>query len=60
MIMKKCSSCTAYIVLFVIFLTTSIKTLTVLLFAFYWYSKKDTLKEQFIKGINRKYQTNQY
>ena len=49
-----CNSCTIYIVLLVIFLIISLSISSVSVY-FHWYSKKDTLKQQFIKHINGKY-----
>ena len=43
---KVCSSCTIYIVLFVIFLVIRIVISGVFVY-FYWYSKKDNFKVKF-------------
>ena len=63
---KMCNSCTMYIVLFVLFFIRSICIISVLIYFFYCYLKNDNvsvkiilvLKQQFIKHINGKYQTN--
>ena len=49
---KVCNSCTIYVVLFIIFLIISISISLI----FIGTQKKDTLKQQFIKNINGKYQ----
>ena len=49
---KVCNSCTMYVVLFIIFLIISISISLI----FIGTQKKDTLKQQFIKNINGKYQ----
>ena len=49
---KVCNSCTIYVVLFIIFLIISISISLI----FIGTQKKDTLKQQFIKNINPKYQ----
>ena len=62
---KVCNSCTIYIVLFGVFFITSICISSVFIY-FHWYLKKIifvlslilVLKQQFIKHINGKYQTN--
>ena len=53
----KCNFCTLYIVLFVIFLVTSIVISAVFIY-FYWYSKK--ILQIFITSINENSQTSLY
>ena len=63
---KVCSSCTIYIALFAVFFITSICISSAFIY-FHWYLKKKIIfvlslilefKQQFIKHINGKYQTN--
>ena len=53
----KCGSCTLYIVLFVVFLVTSVVISAVFIY-FYWYSKKK--KQISVTNINDNSQTSQY
>ena len=46
---KVCSSCMVYIVLFVVFLITSICICCVFIY-FYWYLKKDDMSTNFCVG----------
>ena len=57
-----CNSCMVYIVLFVVFLITSICISSVFVY-FYWYSKKDNISTNFSVGylnINGNNQANEY